>query len=127
MTEGEGPAGPIHLRRASWSAALRRTVDEFLDWKPGRYLTRRYRGTPMGECVFTWEIEAEPTELPRRTTLRVLGTAPTRLGRIRMRVLGMPFRRFLVRSTEQLAVELAKASASADPLRPSGGTISRSR
>jgi uncharacterized protein YndB with AHSA1/START domain len=104
----------------------RAMVDEFLDWKPGRYLTRRYRGTPMGECVFTWELEAEPSEQPR-TTLRVLGTAPTRRGRIRMRIMGIPFRRFLVRSTEQLAVELAKAEESADPLRPTGGTISRPR
>ena len=31
MTEGEGPAGPIQLRPASWRAALRRTVDEFLE------------------------------------------------------------------------------------------------
>ena len=31
MTEGEGPAGPIQLRWASWRAALRRTVDEFLE------------------------------------------------------------------------------------------------
>lgn len=86
-------------------------VDEFLDWKPGRYLTRRMQGTPMGECVITWEIQAEPTD-PPRTTLTVLGTAATRRGRMRMRAMALPFRRYLVRSTERLADDLAAAGAS---------------
>lgn len=84
-------------------------VDEFLDWKPGRYLTRRTRGTPMGEYIVTWEIEPEPTE-PTRTTLTVLGTAATRRGRMRMRMrmrtMALPFRRYLARSTERLAGQL---------------------
>ncbi len=84
-------------------------VDEYLDWKPGRYLTRRTSGTPMGECVFTWETEAEPTD-PPRTTLTVLGTAATRRGRMRMRAMALPFRRFLARSTERLGGELARES-----------------
>lgn len=82
-------------------------VDEFLDWKPGRYLTRRTRGTPMGECIVTWEIEPEPTE-PTRTTLTVLGTAATRRDRIRMRTTALPFRRYLALSTERLAGQLEK-------------------
>ena len=83
-------------------------VDEFLDWKPGRYLTRRMRGTPMGECIVTWEIQAEPAE-PTRTILTVLGTAATRRGRMRMRAMALPFRRYLARSTERLAGELEAA------------------
>lgn len=85
-------------------------VDEFLDWKPGRYLTRRTQGTPMGECIVTWEIRAEPTE-PSRTTLTVLGTATTRRGRMRMRALAVPFRRYLARSTERLAGQLETEGA----------------
>ena len=87
-------------------------VDEFLDWKPGRYLTRRMRGTPMGECIVTWEIQAELE--PSRTTLSVLGTAATRRGRMRMRALALPFRRYLARSTERLAGELETADGEPD-------------
>jgi Protein of unknown function (DUF2652)/Polyketide cyclase / dehydrase and lipid transport len=89
----------------------RTMIDEFLDWKPGRYLTRRMRGTPMGECVITWEIQAEPGE-PPRTTLTVLGTAATRRGRMRMRAMALPFRRYLARSTERLAGQLAYENTS---------------
>lgn len=71
-------------------------------------LTRRMRGTPMGECIVTWEIQAEPAE-PTRTILTVLGTAATRRGRIQMRAMALPFRRYLARSTERLAGELETA------------------
>lgn len=83
--------------------------DDLLGVPPG-YLTRRTRGTPMGECIVTWEIHAEPTE-PARTTLTVLGTATTRRGRMRMRAMALPFRRYLARSTERLAGQLETEGA----------------
>lgn len=64
----------------------------------------------MGECIVTWEIEAQPTE-PSRTTLTVLGTATTRRGRMRMRALAVPFRCYLARSTERLVVQLEAEGA----------------
>lgn len=64
----------------------------------------------MGECVITWEPQAEPTE-PPRTTVTVLGTAATRRGRMRKRAMARPFRRYLTRSTKRLARDLATATS----------------